>query len=207
MAQPQPILPNFPVGQGLRGSPANSKPRTLSEGTIWELVVTRWRPFGMDQVAIAAAVLLAESGGRTDAINVNTDGSRDRGPWQINDRAHPDVPDSCAFDSVCSTDAALRIYKAAGNSFKPWVAFTSGSYKDKMGQVKIGDANVEEQGFAKIDPLARAMDFLEGFEILFDAGFWRRAGLILLGILAAVLGVYMIGREYLPSVPLPIKGA
>lgn len=196
------IQENFPVGGGL-SSTGNDRPRTLSEGTIWELIATRWRRHGLDQVAIGAAVVLTESGGRTNARHVNSDGSIDRGPWQINNREHPDVSDACAYDSVCSTDAAYRIYVAAGNSFKPWTAFTTGAYKKNLGKVGIGDASAQEQGFAKVDPLSKAMDFLEGFQVIFDAGFWRRVGLILLGVLAAVLGVYMIGREFAPR---PLKG-
>src|SRR5215469_18063594 len=54
----------------------------------------------------ATAVALAESGGNPAALGQNPDGSRDRGLWQVNDRAHPDVADACAFDPSCNAQAA-----------------------------------------------------------------------------------------------------
>lgn len=192
-----PLLPNFPVSLGLEQGSTGGACRTLSPGTIWELVAPRWRPYGMDQVAIGAAIILAESGGRTCAVNVNTDGSRDRGPWQINSRAHPDVSDTCARNPVCASDAALQIYKAAGNSWSPWSTFNNGAYKKFEGDVTIKDANVEEQGFAQIDPLGSAMQFLEKLGVIFERDFWRRVGLILLGVVLAVFGLYFMGRPFI----------
>jgi cell wall-associated NlpC family hydrolase len=54
--------------------------------------------------------------------------SRDRGLWQINDRAHPDVTDAMAFDPLKNAQAAYRI-SGGGTNFKPWVTYNSGAYK------------------------------------------------------------------------------
>lgn len=75
----------------------------------------------------ATAVALAESGGRTDATNVNRNGSTDRGLWQLNDGAHPWVKSINWSDPAANAAGAFRIYREAGSSFRPWVAFTSGS--------------------------------------------------------------------------------
>jgi hypothetical protein len=86
--------------------------------------------FLITQVAVAGAVASAESGLRTDAANTNGNGSHDRGLWQINDKAHPEVNDDCAAKPACSTRAALAIYKKSG--WKAWSAYNNGSYKKFM---------------------------------------------------------------------------
>lgn len=52
---------------------------------------------------LAVRVAKAESGLSATAININTDGSKDRGLYQINDKYHPEVTDKEAFDIVLST--------------------------------------------------------------------------------------------------------
>ncbi len=80
----------------------------------------------------AVAVALAENSGRIlRAVNTNRDGSRDRGPWQINDRAHPDVSDGCAFDLNCSAQKAYDI-SSQGRDWKPWTTWTNGAYKQYL---------------------------------------------------------------------------
>ena len=75
----------------------------------------------------AVAVALAESGGRADAVNINSDGSRDRGLWQINDSAHPDIPDGQAFSPKGCAQAAWSI-SSHGNSFEPWNTMWASGY-------------------------------------------------------------------------------
>jgi flagellar biosynthesis chaperone FliJ len=77
----------------------------------------------------AVAVSCAENNAHnTTAVYVNTDGSRDRGLWQINDRWHPEVTDECAFDPLCSAKAAFVI-SSRGTNFTPWATWQSGAYK------------------------------------------------------------------------------
>lgn len=84
--------------------------------------------------ATAAAIALAESSGDPAAVGRNQDGSRDRGLWQINDRAHPDVSDTCAFDPSCNARAAYAISNG-WTSFGPWAAYNNGAYKAFLQQV------------------------------------------------------------------------
>lgn len=90
--------------------------------------------FSGDALRIAVAIALAESSLNTSAQHRNTDGSIDRGLYQINTRWHPEVSDACAYDPVCATQAAYRI-SGNGTSFTPWSTFTSGAYKQFLGQV------------------------------------------------------------------------
>ena len=50
--------------------------------------------FKGDSLVIAVAVALAESSGKSDAMNYNTDGSYDVGMWQINTVHCPDAPNN-----------------------------------------------------------------------------------------------------------------
>lgn len=92
----------------------------------------------------AVAVALAESGGRAGARchNVRRGGrtvcsatrtpdtrSTDRGLWQINDRAHPDVTDRCADTPECAAKAARRLVVGTPQGWSHWVAYQSGSYR------------------------------------------------------------------------------
>src|SRR5690348_16070470 len=54
--------------------------------------------FTGDGLVMSVAIALAESGCDPSARGVNTDGTVDRGLWQINNYWHPDVSDQCAYD-------------------------------------------------------------------------------------------------------------
>lgn len=77
----------------------------------------------------------AESGWNKDAKNTNQDGSVDRGPLQINDKWHPEVPDQCAYDYTCAFQAGWKISKN-GTDFSPWSTFNQGSSNGFIQQVQ-----------------------------------------------------------------------
>ena len=93
--------------------------------------------FRGDRLVTAVAVGMGESSCRPDAQNPNgptkgcPNGSVDRGLWQINSCWHPSVSRGCAFDAQCNADAAYRI-SAKGSNFRPWVAYTNGSYRKHL---------------------------------------------------------------------------
>jgi hypothetical protein len=93
--------------------------------------------FSGERLVTAVAVGMGESSCRPDAQNPNgptkgcPNGSVDRGLWQINSCWHPSVSKSCAYDAQCNANAAHRI-SAKGTNFKPWVAYTNGSYKKHL---------------------------------------------------------------------------
>lgn len=57
---------------------------------------------------LAVAVAKCESGLKPNAININTTGSKDRGLYQWNDKYHPEITDSMAFDPEKSTELFLK---------------------------------------------------------------------------------------------------
>ena len=91
--------------------------------------------FGRDELAVAVAVALAESGGDVDAVNdQNSNGTTDYGLWQINS-VHAQAgwfETSEAFEPLYNAQAARRIYMNAGSSWTPWVAFNSGAHEQHM---------------------------------------------------------------------------
>ena len=66
----------------------------------------------MVDTELAVAIAKCESGLNPTAINTNTDGSRDRGLFQINEKYHPEVTDQQAFDPIFSTQFFCKAFKA-----------------------------------------------------------------------------------------------
>jgi len=83
-----------------------------------------------DLAPIGAAVALAESGGRSDAVcDSCVPGVREYsvGPWQINLYAHPDVTASCAMELYCAARAAASISRQ-GRDWSAWSTYDSGAF-------------------------------------------------------------------------------
>lgn len=95
---------------------------------------------GEDQIVMATAIALAESGGKTDAKGgPNSNGTYDYGLFQINDVHKP--TDAEKTDPLANARRAYKIWVQAGHSFKPWSTYNSGSYKKHLtdAQVAYGD--------------------------------------------------------------------
>lgn len=103
---------------------------TLSDTQLVQVI--RSSGFAEADLPTALAVLLQESGGKVNAYNENTDGSRDYGLYQINDKAHPTYdPVLLGTNPSYNTDAAFDIFTTAGG-WSPWVAYSSGAYQKQM---------------------------------------------------------------------------
>jgi hypothetical protein len=75
------------------------------------------------EAAYAAAIALAESKGNPNAEGHNTNGTVDRGLWQINS-VHGKLSTT---DVAANAKAAVQIAKESG--FGPWVTYKTGAYK------------------------------------------------------------------------------
>lgn len=60
---------------------------------------------------LAVKVAECESNLNPKAININANGTIDRGLYQWNDYWHPEITDKCAFDIECSTRAFCQAVK------------------------------------------------------------------------------------------------
>jgi len=80
---------------------------------------------GSGQTApIAAAIAMAESGGNSGATNCDSNGTIDRGLWQINS-VHGS---QSTYDVMGNARAAVAISNSGGN-WQPWTTYTSGAYQ------------------------------------------------------------------------------
>ena len=66
----------------------------------------------------ALKIAYCESSLNTQAIHANTNGTIDRGLFQLN-TVHDHVTSECAFNAQCNIDAAYNLYLKQG--FTPWV--------------------------------------------------------------------------------------
>ena len=84
---------------------------------------------GFTDTVTVAAIAVAESGGRSDALAV-TPRERSVGPLQINMRAHPSYSESCLRSLSCSLSAAWKI-SVRGTNFNPWTVYRNGTYEGR----------------------------------------------------------------------------
>jgi hypothetical protein len=93
----------------------------------------------------ATAVCVAESGGNATIYYCDGNGtvgtyppvncpggSYDRGLWQVNSKAWPQVTDACAFQPACNAGAAYAI-SAQGATFSPWAVYDGTGYTRYLG--------------------------------------------------------------------------
>ena len=146
---------------------------------------------------VATAIALAESGGDTSIFSEpNADGSIDRGLWQINNKAHPDILDSCALDAVCNAHAMMTI-SDNGMNWRWWSTYTNGDYKKHLseallGQKAVGDASTANvtSGVTQMQHDGSNQPSSNGVTI-FDS-FTRNVVYTLLGSMLVISGVVLI---------------
>ena len=179
----------------------------------------KWAGFRGERAVTAIAVALAESGGRLDAVNVNTDGSKDRGLWQINSKAHPGVSDDCAFRIHCATRQAWLI-SGMGRSFNPWVAYKSGAYRKHLPRARTawgaGDAPNPDTAAEKAlplpdNPVNAIADVLQDvgrfFGALLNPHTWLRVAEVIGGLALIIAGLWILGKDQLPPGMRRLAGA
>ena len=75
-------------------------------------------------LAMAIAVALSESGGDPLAIDHDSNGTVDRGLWQINS-VHRAYSAACDYDPACAAQAAYQI-SGGGRDWSAWVTYQRG---------------------------------------------------------------------------------
>lgn len=81
--------------------------------------------FSGSGLVMAIAVALAESGGNPTATNLDSNGTVDRGVWQINS-VHAEYSASCDYKPSCAAGAAFSI-SAGGTNWGAWVTYQHGA--------------------------------------------------------------------------------
>lgn len=102
--------------------------------------------FSGEDLIIAVAVALAESGGDTSAYNPEVKagtptGQGSFGLWQIYLKAHPEFQSWNLYDPHQNVVAAFRVYSNSGRSFSPWSTFQNGAYLAYVNNASLGVQN------------------------------------------------------------------
>jgi hypothetical protein len=95
---------------------------------------------------VAVAVCLAESSGNPNVYLCNPSlvvgdspiscpsgtTSVDRGLWQINSAAWPQVSNACAFNGQCNGNAAWGLISSHGTNWSAWVTYNNGAWENYL---------------------------------------------------------------------------
>ena len=97
--------------------------------------------FSGADLATAAAIALAESGGNPNDYNPETaarggtpQGQGSFGLWQIYLKAHPEFAGQNLYDPQTNANAAYSVYSHRGG-FRDWVTYSTGAYQEHLPSV------------------------------------------------------------------------
>ena len=110
----------FPVTPPSQSAPAGADLSLPEIGTLAAAA-----GFRGTALAMAIAVALAESSGNPGATNLDSNGTVDRGVWQINS-VHTEFSAACDYDPPCAAGAAFAI-SDGGTNWGPWVTYQHGA--------------------------------------------------------------------------------
>jgi len=166
---------------------------------------------GPPEVAnVAAAIALGESGGRTDALANEPDGSVSRGLWQINS-VHGAAS---SFDVATNARKAVALYKGRGN-FSAWTVYNEGIYKqflNGMPDVSTGGSGgTTGIGLELSNPLDALKDIADQLTNVIKAGEWFadaknivRIVQVVVGSALVVVGLVMLSSSLATKIAEPI---
>ncbi len=190
------------------------KPRTtfkpssvLSLKQLMELWVKAGGP--VTAAPLAGAIALAESKGVVSATNHNTNGSIDRGPWQINSVHSQYNAAQLLTDPEYSAKAAVEIFKAKGENFTDWTTFNNGAAQKILkgeNPLKVAEALETVPGSGVTSNFKVP---LPGFDWSKLSEFAVKLVLVLAGAVLVVYGVMVAVRPResafnFPKMPVPV---
>lgn len=146
----------------------------------------------------AVAIALAESGGRTDAVNHNFNGTYDYGIWQVNS-VHG-FPVSELLTPTGNGRAAYTVYRQQG--WRAWSAYNNGSYLAFLPRARAvagsasGGGSVENAPTHTDWPNIPGTDVLSSVKAFFDwitdPHNWQRVGMFILGGILLIIGLFKL---------------
>jgi hypothetical protein len=152
---------------------------------------------------IAAAIAMAESSGNPNAIGHNTNGSIDRGLWQINS-VHGG---QSTTDPLANAKAAVAISNN-GKTWSPWVTYNTGAYKKYLSGAQTAAGPLQSDPVTAaastaagavtgvIDTATSVADFLGK---LADPKLWLRILEVIGGVILLAMGLFTLsGRTTTP---------
>lgn len=148
---------------------------------------------GNGTARILAAIALAESGGRSDAVNHNVNGTDDLGYWQINtiwwQKYKPDAYKSGAWSQLdVQAIMAATVWHAQGLS--AWTVYKTGKYREFLDDANAADVTPAGGHTDPVyaNPLTNLLAHLVSGE------FWKRVLLVAAGVGILVVGLKTYGK-------------
>lgn len=154
-----------------------------------------------DALVKAVAIALAESSGRSDVLGPPTTYGRAVGVWQIMPLAGRPSTAQLKDPNV----NAQQMFKISngGKNWKPWEAYTNGSYFAFLPRAKkaagnpdtssgstASPANVQQAGL--MDGISQVGDF---FEFISDPNTWMRLGMLVAGGTLVLVALFQISGQ------------
>lgn len=159
------------------------------------------------KAGMAAAIAQAESKGDPNAVNKNTNGSIDRGLWQINS-VHGA---QSTFNKTANVKAAIAISKN-GTDWTPWSTYNNGAYKPYFDALPAtlkegidegkaagdypGVSTVKKAVSGTVDAATSTASALGSiaafFTTLGNASVWFRIGKVLVGVFLGLFGLVVL---------------
>jgi Transglycosylase SLT domain. len=157
-------------------------------------------------VVIATAVALAESGGDSLQQHHNLDGSTDYGLWQVNSVHGFDPKD--LLEVIDNGKAAHEVWSKQG--WEAWTTFKTGAYLLYMSRAKAVTPSVGPGGTVEghsatesVNVLSGLLDFVSaGADWLSNAHNWVRIAQSLVGGVLIITGLAIMSKPVLQSQPV-----
>lgn len=173
-----------------------------------------WVMYGGDpaKASVAAAVAMAESGGRSDATNAsNSNGSIDRGLFQINSIHGA----NSTYDLATNVRYAIQLSKN-GNDWSPWTVYKSGAYRKYLDNpnADVGSGGATNVGLDIPNPLDGIKDIADKLGQVIKAGEWFanphniiRIIQVQAGLALCLAGLFILNSALVMKVAEPIVKA
>lgn len=152
--------------------------------------------FTGSDIVTGVMVGLAESSGRTDATNRNTNGSTDYGVWQINSIHRDALAMGNWADLGTNAKMAKLVFDQAGHRWTPWVTFNTGSYRKFAAQGMAGagsPSTLPNTPTTQNVDAAGALSGISGFfHFITDVHNWIRLGQFAAGMVLLLIGLWRL---------------
>ena len=159
--------------------------------------------FTGESAAVATAIAMGESGGRTDARGDTTITTSRWGPsiglWQIRS-LNADRGTGRQRDEIANLNPATNARHAfqisgGGTNWRPWSVYSNGRYRAFLARARMAVANPSATPGPTISPAdttGGGGSGLNPFAAIFDPGLWLRLGTFLLGAGLMMFALYRL---------------
>lgn len=161
-----------------------------------------------NNLAVCVAIAKAESSGQTDATNSNSNGTSDKGLWQINDVHNDKLAGQDRFDQNVNAKLMMMISNS-GTNWQPWSTYNNGAYQRYLGEAMTavagkdfvpGSNNIaggaagsgNTQTVSSSNPVSGIENFFSG---LSDPNTLIRIAQMYGGMMIILVGIVFIFRE------------